>query len=163
MLHTSAQERYEKLKRLFRRLMADFNRDDLDDFILTANSLPEWIKHDAGMSQEQKDCIHRFMVPEGIDWRICHETANRQKHSKVQRGGTLVRSAKVESGGRGFLLGETMEVLAAGEEIMFECSWGRESASAFVIRTFRQFHYIFELQPIAPADRTVPSLGDLLR
>ncbi len=51
MLHTTAQERYQKLKKLFRRLMDEFNRDDLDDFIATAKErwgqterFPSWIK-----------------------------------------------------------------------------------------------------------------------
>lgn len=32
----------------------NFNRDDLDDFLQTANSLREWIKEDASLSPEQK-------------------------------------------------------------------------------------------------------------
>jgi hypothetical protein len=31
MLHRTAEERYEKLKKVFSRLMVRFNRDDLDD------------------------------------------------------------------------------------------------------------------------------------
>src|SRR6266436_4530701 len=54
MLHRTAQERYEKLKKVFTRLMDRFSRDDLDDFIQTANSLPDWIKGDGTLSREQK-------------------------------------------------------------------------------------------------------------
>lgn len=162
MLHTTAYERYEKLKKLFRRLMANFNRDDLDDFIATANTLPVWIKHDPRMSQEQKNAVEQFTVREGVDWQICNTTANRQKHVKVQREGTLVKSAQVKPGGTGFLVPETMTVLAAGEEILFECEWGLESASAFVIRTFKHFHYIFEMAPVPSAQRKIPSFSDLL-
>ena len=161
MLHTTAQERYKKLKKLFSRLMADFNRDDLDDFIAVANSLPEYIKNDARMSQEQKDAVEHFKVPNGVDWQICHETANRQKHFGVKRGATVV-NARVQSDGTGFMLPETMEVLASGEDIVFECNWGNESASAFVIRTFKTFHYIFEMAPIPLHQRKIPSFADLL-
>ena len=35
-------------------LKDNFNRDDLDDFLQTANSLREWIKEDASLSPEQK-------------------------------------------------------------------------------------------------------------
>jgi hypothetical protein len=46
MLHKTPQERYETLKKVFARLMDHFNLDDLDDFVPTANSLPEWIRRD---------------------------------------------------------------------------------------------------------------------
>jgi hypothetical protein len=85
MLHRSAQERYEKLKRVFNRLMDRFNRDDLDDFIQTANSLPEWIRSDGTLSREQKDALERFVVPQSLDWQICHQVANVQKHVKPNR------------------------------------------------------------------------------
>ena len=113
------------------------------------------------MSQEQKDAVERFTVRNGVDWQICHETANRQKHFRVTRGAT-VASAQVKSGGAGFILPETMEVLAAGEDIVFECDWGNESASAFVIRTFKTFHYIFEMAPVPATQRKIPSFADLL-
>lgn len=161
MLHTTAQERYEKLKKLFRRLMAELNRDDLDDFIAVANSLPEYINNDPRMSREQKDAVKAFTVRNGVDWQICHETANRQKHFRVKRAATVVK-AHVKSGGTGFVLPQTMEVLGAGEEIIFECNWGNESAAAFVIRTFQTFHYIFEMASIPPTERQVPSLADML-
>jgi hypothetical protein len=51
MLHKTPQERYEKLKKVFARLMDHFNLDDLDDFVPTANSLPEWIRRDATLTQ----------------------------------------------------------------------------------------------------------------
>lgn len=38
---TTAQERYEKLGKVFTRLKKNFNRDNLDDFIQTANSSRE--------------------------------------------------------------------------------------------------------------------------
>ena len=60
MLHTTAQECYAKLKRVLHRLMNNFNRDDLDDFISTANSLREWIRQDSAMSDEQKAALQRL-------------------------------------------------------------------------------------------------------
>jgi hypothetical protein len=41
MLHKNSRERYGKLKKEFRRLMQHFNVDDLDNFIATANSMPQ--------------------------------------------------------------------------------------------------------------------------
>jgi hypothetical protein len=114
------------------------------------------------MSQDQKNEVERFAVPNGVDWQICHVTANRQKHFEVNRSATVVK-AQAKSGRTGFVLPPTMEVLGAGEEIVFECNWGNESAAAFVIRTFKHFHYIFKLAPIPPAQRKIPSLGDLLK
>jgi hypothetical protein len=70
MLHKTSQERYEKLHAQFLCLMKHFDREGLDDFIQTANSLREWILQDASLSQHQKDEIERFAVPNGIDWQI---------------------------------------------------------------------------------------------
>jgi hypothetical protein len=80
MLHRTAQERYEKLKKEFTRLMDSFSRDDLDNFIQTANSLPGWITRDG--TQEQKDALKRFLV--SLDWKICNKVANAQKHANVE-------------------------------------------------------------------------------
>ena len=79
MLHTTAQERYQKLRNVFTRLKSNFNRDDLDDFIQTANSLREWIRHDATVTPEQKSHLERFVVPESVDWQICNQIANQQE------------------------------------------------------------------------------------
>jgi hypothetical protein len=80
MLHKTAQERYEKLKKVFHRLMVNFNRDDLDDYVQTANSLREWIQQDSSLIPEQKEHLERFIVDESLDWQICHQIANAQKH-----------------------------------------------------------------------------------
>jgi hypothetical protein len=55
-----------------------------------------------------------------------------------------------------------MRVFGAGDEIEIECDGRRESALAFVIRTFRHFHYIFELAPIPPSQRVIPTLTQIL-
>lgn len=157
MLHKTAQERYEKLKRVFRRLMKNFNRDDLDDFVLTANSLREWIQRDPSVTRDQRKALEKFTVPVGVDWQICHQVANRQKHVFPQAvshpNAPVVKAVHIASGGKGFLLPPSMQVVGAGEEITVECEGGTESALAFVIRTFRHFHYIFEVTPLPLADR----------
>src|ERR1035438_3038626 len=89
MLHTTAHERYQKLKRVFGRLMKDFNRDDLDDFILTANSLREWIQRDPSLTAEQRAAVEAFAAPEGLDWQVCHQIANHQKHGGAKPRGRL--------------------------------------------------------------------------
>jgi hypothetical protein len=57
-------------------------------------------------------------------------------------------------GGTGFVVLPSMRVVGAGDEIVIECQ-NRESALGFVIRTFRQFHYIFEVAPIPPSERVL--------
>lgn len=161
MLHQTAQERYEKLKRVFRRLMRNFNRDDLDDFVLTANSLSEWIQHDRSVTREQRKAFNQFAVPVGIDWQICHQVANRQKHvlpkpvsqAKTNPNAPVVKAVRVVSGGKGFVLPPSTQAIGAGEDITVEFESGTESGLAFVIRTFRHFHYTFEITPLPLGDR----------
>lgn len=165
MLHKTSRERYDKLKKVFHRLMKHFNTDDLDDFIATANSMPEWMKHDPSLIQEQRDAIKRFTVQESLDWQICNQIANRQKHVKPRRQcGTpsLVNSVQRKSGGLGILMPSSMRVIGAGEEIFVDYGGNRESALAFVIRTFKHFHYMFEMAPVPPAQRHNPTLSDLV-
>src|SRR6266568_561940 len=62
----AAQKRKRSLRQVEENLPpsgSNFNRDDLDDFISTANSLREWIRRDPTMSQEQRDHLERFVVP----------------------------------------------------------------------------------------------------
>lgn len=171
MLHRTAQERYEKLKRVFSRLMANFNRDDLDDYVLTANSLREWIRQDNSLTLEQRDHLERFVVPESMDWQICNQVANAQKHVKAQprsrkrQSGPPIATVtvlEVNSGGRGFLVPEVGRVFGAGDEIVLDYDGTREDALAFVVRSFRHFHYIFELAPVPVESRAIPSLTDIL-
>lgn len=161
MLHTTAQERYEKLKRVFRRLMRDFNRDDLDEFIQTANSLREWIQRDPALTREQRKAAESFVLPQGMDWQVCHQIANHQKHAGPKSGNPrpakpnvpVVTAVHAAPGGKGFVLPPSMQVIGAGEEITVVCNGQAESALAFTIRTFRHFHYIFEVASLPLADR----------
>jgi hypothetical protein len=133
----------------------------------TVNSMPEWMKHDTSLTQEQRDALSRFTVPEGLDWQICHQIANRQKHVRPQRPGgpaLQINSVNINPGGRGVLLLSTRSarVIGAGEEISVDYSGTNESALAFVVRTFKHFHYMFEMVPIPPAQRQIPTLSDLV-
>src|SRR5580700_6352982 len=161
MLHKTSQERYEKLHAQFLRLMRNFEKEGLDDFFQTANSLKDWILHDSALNQHQKDEIKRFALSNGIDWQICNQIANSQKHGgsrtrpgKLQAGKLLVKDAHVKKGAStGFVFPEMKtRTFGAGDEIMieYECD-GRcssESAVSVAIRTFQFFYYIFELAPI---------------
>ena len=163
MLHKTSRERYEKLHTQFLRLMKHFDKEGLDDFIQTANSLKDWTLQDTTLSQQQKDEIARFAVPNGIDWQICNQIANSQKHGgrASHRGkaknapSLLVRDARITKGGSsGFVFPQMKtRTFGAGDEIMieYECEGkrGTESALAVVFRTFQFFYYIFELAPIA--------------
>jgi hypothetical protein len=100
-----------------------------------------------------------------LDWQICNQIANRQKHVKPQRPGgapLLVNSVQVKSGGLGILLPPSVRVIGAGEQVFFDCGGTQESALAFVIRTFKHFHYAFEMAPVPPEQRRIPNLSDLV-
>jgi hypothetical protein len=162
MLHKSTKERYEKLKKIFIRLKARFDRDDLDEFIQVANSLPAWIKGDMTMTQAQLAALEAFTVPESVDWQICNQIANQQKHfhplrprsrERLAESGLDVKDVITAPNGPGFVLPESARIIGAGEEITILFGDGRESALAFVIRVFGHFHYIFEIAPLAPEDR----------
>jgi hypothetical protein len=172
MLHKTSLERYQKLKKVFDRLKATFNRDDLDDFVQTANSLREWIRQDMTLAAEQKDHLERLVVPESVDWQICNQLANQQKH--VRRANPrrkrssghpslVVKAVRISQQGAGFLAPGSMRIIGAGEEITIEWDDRRESALAFAIRLFRHFHFIFEVAPI-PLQRRAPTnlFGDAL-
>ena len=165
MLHKTSRERYDKLKKLFHRLINDFNRDDLDDFIATANSMPEWIRRDSALIQEQKDALERFVVSKSVDWQISHQIANRQKHPKPKLSRAVspqrVNSVQVRPGGTGFFDPSSKRMIGAGQEIFVECGGTWECGLAFVIRTFKHFHYMFEIAPIPPNQRDVPKLLDI--
>jgi hypothetical protein len=172
VLHKTSQERYEKLKKVFARLMEHFNADDLDEFVQTANSLREWIRRDGTLTQEQSAALERFVVEQSLDWQICHQVANHQKHvnarprlkARLRAASILVvKDVHVKPGrGTGFVVPPSMRVFGAGDEIDIECDGRRESALAFVIRTFKHFHYIFEMAPIPPSQRVIPTFMQLI-
>ena len=171
MLHTTALERYTKLKRVFARLMDKFTVDDLVDFIQTANSLREWIEQDSSLLPEQRDHLRRFTVPESLDWQICNQVANVQKHAKPNRHSRkrtktgqmlgpvpVITVLEVKPGdGMGFIVPPSRRVIGAGDEIVLGFNGQRQNALGFVIRTFRHFHYIFEMAPVPVEQRVIPS------
>jgi hypothetical protein len=172
MLHTTALERYAKLKRVFARLMDKFTVDDLDDFIQTANSLREWIEQDASLLPEQRDHLKRFAVPQSVDWQICNQVANAQKHvgksnprSRIRQGAALAPAITVvevkHGAGPGFIVPPSRRVIGAGDEIVLGLDGRRENALGFVIRTFKHFHYIFEMAPVPVGQRVIPTEKEL--
>lgn len=169
MLHKNSRERYDKLKKVFRRLMRNFNVDDLDDFIATANSMPEWMRNDPTLIQEQRDALERLMGEDvwakSADWQICNQIANRQKHGNPKHHGRPVPQVgepEITANAQpGIWLQSSARVIGAGDEIYMEYCGQRESALAFVIRLFKHFHYIFEMAETAPAQRQIPTLADL--
>jgi hypothetical protein len=68
----------------------------------------------------------------------------------------------VKTGGAGFFVPEVGRVFGAGDEILLDCDGKREDALAFVVRSFRHFHYIFELAPVPLETRVIPTLTDIL-
>jgi hypothetical protein len=160
MLHLTAEERYKKLKKVYRRLLFEnFNRDDLDDFIQVANALPECVELDPATSNAQKE--HAKRLRPGMDWIICKQIANQQKHFKPDaRSGPKqprLKSVQRNFGATGFLDSSRMTVLGAGEQILMELNNGiEEDALAMVYRMFRHYEYIFET---LPSREKVPESG----
>jgi len=163
MLHKTSQQRYEKLRVQFNRLMRHFDNEGLDDFIQTANSLRDWVQRDRTLSQHQRDEIERLAVDNSVDWQICHQIANYQKHGgpasprrKPSSLSFVVKGAQVKPGGSAGVAfpNLAMQSFGAGDEIMIECEFDGNpisvSAHAFVFRTFQYFYYIFELGHIIP-------------
>ena len=169
MLHRTAQERYGKLKRVFHRLMENFTRDDLDDYIQTANSLREWIGKDPAMIHEQRAHMQRLMVRESTDWQIVNQIANFQKHvtrrprsKKTIRAVPEVKVSSTQGAQAGIYVKEMNRTFGAGENIMLQLDGQNKSALGFVVRSFMHFHYIFELAPIPVDRRKIPALMDIL-
>lgn len=154
-------------------LKRNFNRDDLDDFIQTANSLREWIRRDVMLISEQKAAVERFVVPESLDWQICDQIANQQKHvdarprTRARRADAspipAVKAIHVRPGRTGFMVPPSMRIVGAGEEITIEYDGNCESALAFAVRVFRHFGHIFEVAPLPAGERVSPgSIDDIL-
>jgi dsDNA-binding SOS-regulon protein len=155
LLHKTSQERYEKLKREFHALMEHFSADGFDNFIATANSLRAWIEADVGLTSEQKEHLEHFVSIPSLDWQICNEIANRQKHPKRKRSGkAVIKDVKSTPDGGGLAMLPHMRIFGAGENISVEMEGRTESAVAVVIRVFRHFHYIFEVAPLPVAERS---------
>lgn len=144
MLHRTAQERYEKLKKEFTRWMESSGRDDLDNFTQTANSLPVWIKRDG--TQEQKDALERFVT--SLDWKICNQVANAQKHAHPK---AAPRSKKKKLPSEAPVV--VKRVFEAGDKIVIEYDDNRKSALGLVVSIFNHFRYIFEIAAIPPSQR----------
>lgn len=164
MLHKNSRERYDKLKKVFRRLMRNLNVDDLDDFIATANSMPQWMKNDPTLIQEQRDHLSRLIVDGSLDWQICNQIANRQKHVRARNHGHRVPQVgepQIVRGGLGIFLPSSGSIIGAGDQVYVEYCGSRESVLAFVIRIFKHFHYMFEMAAIPPAKRRIPMLAEL--
>jgi hypothetical protein len=53
-------------------------------------------------------------------------------------------------------------MIGAGADISVDYSGFKESALAFVIRTFRHFHYMYEMARVPPSQRQIPTLADLV-
>jgi hypothetical protein len=78
MLHKTAAEHYEKLKRLTERLEAEVHKDVLDDFFKTAYHLAEWTKKDPTTTDEQKAQVVQLW--NDADFQTCRDICNKQKH-----------------------------------------------------------------------------------
>ena len=164
MLHKNSRERYGKLKKEFRRLMQNFNVDDLDNFIATANSMPQWMRNDPTLIQEQRDALARLTVEESVDWQICNQIANRQKHVKANNHGRPVPQVgepEISPGGPGILLQSSARIIGAGAEIYVEYCGQRQShrASTFALLSLHiLLHRGLQTQPYQQCPPSCSSL-----
>ena len=162
MLYKTAEERYQKLRAQFKRLMVHFDRDGLDNFIQTAHSLKDWIQQDSTLNQHQQDELRRFTIPNGIDWQFCAQIANFQKHARLSSPRhkslgvptLMVKDIRIIPGSEPgvFFPSQPQRTFGTGDAIVIDYEADgkqhSESAFGFVCRTFQFFYYIFELAPI---------------
>jgi hypothetical protein len=78
MLHKTAEEHFEKLKRVAARLDKEVHKDDLDDFFKTAYHLIEVTEKDPASTAAQK--ISASALRQDMDVAICRDICNGQKH-----------------------------------------------------------------------------------
>ena len=78
MLHKTAMEHHEKLKRVTDRINTAVHKDDLDDFFKTAYHLIEITKRDPATSATQKSAAKALR--NDVDLQICRDICNGQKH-----------------------------------------------------------------------------------
>lgn len=159
MLQNNCAEKFAKLRREFHCLMRSFSVDGLDNYIHTADSLVSWMRQDNSLNDEQKMALERFTVPESMDWQMCKQISNQQKHFGRERNlhplAPRVNWFEKTGNSRGFIMPPSSRVYGAGDEVTIECEGRRESGLAFVIRSFRHFHFIFEVAPVPVGQRVV--------
>jgi hypothetical protein len=63
--------------------------------------------------------------------------------------------------GVGFVVPPSLCAIGAGDEIVIGIDGQAESALGFAIRTFRHFHYIFEMAPVPVDQRRIPTAEEL--
>lgn len=63
--------------------------------------------------------------------------------------------------GVGFAVPPSRRIIGAGDEIVLGLDRQRENALGFVIRTFKHFHYIFEMAPVPVDQRVIPTEKEL--
>ena len=68
VLHTTAKEHFAKLENVYSRLQSEVHKDDLDDFLQTANRIPEIVDKDLTSSRQQRQLAR--VVRSDEQWRI---------------------------------------------------------------------------------------------
>jgi hypothetical protein len=76
--HSTAQEHFEKLKRVRGRLNAEVHKDDLDDFFKTAYHLIENTEKCSNTAAAQRSQATALRGDPELE--LCREITNRQKH-----------------------------------------------------------------------------------
>ncbi len=81
MLHSSAEEHFQKLTKVFRRIQDNLHKDDLDDFFKTAYHLIEITNMDENATSSQKSMASALR--QDIEMQICRDIANAAKHFRL--------------------------------------------------------------------------------
>ena len=99
MLHKTAAEHFDKLKKVAARIENEVHKDDLDDFFKTAYHLLEITREDPTATPAQKagaDALRRH-----AEFAICRDICNGQKHFRLdpkRNPNPVVADAKTEEG-----------------------------------------------------------------
>ena len=94
VLHRTAEEHFQKLKRVYERLMREMHKDDLDDFIKTAWHLCEIVEKDTHTTRKQRRAVNSLRKTE--EMRLCQDITNAQKHFTLR--GDQIDRAEVRKG-----------------------------------------------------------------
>ena len=128
----SARSLYEKLQRDAEALKEEVNSDSFFNFVVTGNSLIDWVKKDPSVPKEAQTAvndIHNDIHHEQWKWiKTCRDIANASKHFTVTRGNPPTSSVTSEQGfgqgryGRGgFGLGEESIEVTLTDGSSFDC------------------------------------------
>lgn len=144
MLHRSAAEHFDKLRKDLKRVEEALHKDNLDDFFKTAYHLVEIVKRDRATTSLQK--ARAAELRQDIDFLICRDIANSEKHFGLDPRRNPTPTAKGASTLEGFGVGRYgMNGYGVGEQsISLHLSDGTSiDALGLARRVFEKWSAVF--------------------